>query len=682
VLQAADLPSFHSYGISTTRERIEAGAKFLATPKWSFAVNARQDNRDGAKLMGTVTRATGGDISAILADPIDQRKDQFLATAAYKSKKDFLQFSYSGSQFRNNVSSLTWTNWANPAVSSTMSSAPDNQAHQFTATGGHDFTTSTRLVANLSYGRNTQNGRYLTDASTPLVPATSLDGRVILKGGTLKLTSRPGKSLSLGLGYKFDERDNQTPVRIFGYYDANEAAGAANINAAFATALGQSLTTLKSNTNVNANRPYSRRLNQVTADADWRYTPGQTLKASAEWQKQERWCDGSWINCVNAANTTDKTAKLEWLANPTALLTARVAVSMAQRDVGAYNNDAFLALVPLANVSPSTATGGATAYSYMTANGLTAYGPTAGYLATTGNANLFFPLNNQLANATYGNQNRISEILGLRVYDQADRKRNRVSGALDWQAATAVSLHADGSFHKDYYDQSRYGLIELKDWTGNFEVAYTPHENLAMTAYYTRETRRANSAGNTYTANSAAANVNGFTAISGGCYATIALRNASNKIDSCLDWRTEMTDSTRLYGLSVNRSNLLAGKLNLGLQFVRSQAHSDNIVTGGNYVNNPLAVTGAAVGTTAAYYIRATPLPNVVSDSSEFRLNARYMLDASSALRLAYIYGDLSASDYAYEGMQYGGLAGVLPSGETAPRYIVHVITLSYTRKF
>jgi hypothetical protein len=51
-------------------------------------------------------------------------------------------------------------------------------------------------------------------------------------------------------------------------------------------------------------------------------------------------------------------------------------------------------------------------------------------------------------------------------------------------------------------------------------------------------------------------------------------------------------------------------------------------------------------------------------------------------LRIQYIYGDLSSNDYAYEGMQVGGLAGVLPSMETAPHYVVHVVALSYAHRF
>jgi putative beta-barrel porin MtrB/PioB len=264
----------------------------------------------------------------------------------------------------------------------------------------------------------------------------------------------------------------------------------------------------------------------------------------------------------------------------------------------------------------------------------------------------------------------------------ADRKRNRLRAAFDWQPTASLALQANLDYRKDDYTDSRYGLIGSRDWAGSLEGSYVPREDLNFTLFFTHEDQRANSAGNTYTANSAAANVNGFTAISGGCFATIALRNASNKIDPCLDWFTEMTDKTDTYGLTAEHKNLLASKLDIGAEVVFSRARSDNGVSGGNYANNPLAVTGATGVTVAAYYIPATALPTVLTNSVELRLNARYALSSASTLRLAYIYGDLTTNDYAYQGMQFGGLSGVLPSLETAPHYTVHVIALSYAHRY
>jgi hypothetical protein len=252
---AADLPLFSRYDLHTTRSRYDIGVRYLAPRDWEIAVNANRSDRTGAKPMGSVTRVTGGDIAAILADPIDQTTDLFTVSVAKRTKQDFLQLSYSGSKFTNHIDSLTWTNWASPATLMTMSSAPSNQAHALSLSAGHDFSRATRLVLTGAYGRNTQNGVFLTDASTPLVPTMSLDGLIVAQTYALKFTSRPTSRWNFGLGYKFDERDNRTAVRTFAYYDANEPAAATAINSAFSAALGVPPTLLGSNANVNASRP-------------------------------------------------------------------------------------------------------------------------------------------------------------------------------------------------------------------------------------------------------------------------------------------------------------------------------------------------------------------------------------------------------------------------------------------
>ena len=270
----------------------------------------------------------------------------------------------------------------------------------------------------------------------------------------------------------------------------------------------------------------------------------------------------------------------------------------------------------------------------------------------------------------------------MRRYNLADRDRNRIRASLDWQPTDKLSFQGNVDHYKDNFGASRYGLLGARDWATTLEASYVPGETMAFTVFATHEDQRQNSAGNTYTANSAASSVNGNTDISGGCFATIALRNASNKIDPCLDWATDMRNRIDLFGASMDRKSLFTSKLDLGAQLIVTRARSDNDVSGGNYANNPLAITGAPPGTIAAYYIAATALPTVVTDSLELRVNARYALSSASTLRFQYIYGDLSSSDYAYQGMQFGGLAGVLPSIETAPHYIVHVVAVSYAHRF
>ena len=680
-IQGADLPAFAEEDLYTLRKRYSAGVDLMPSPKWEFSVAGQHEERNGAKPMGSISATTGGDISTILADPIDQTTDTLSAKLGYHDRGEFIQLAYNGSIFKNHVDGLTWTNWAQPTSVMTMSSAPSNQSHQLALTAGYDFSPVTRLVGSAAYTRNTQNDNFLVDTSTPLVPRTSLDGLVITEAINLKLTSRPTKKLNLAFAYKFDEHDDKTPVSSYAFYDANGAPSGTNINPAFATALGVPAALLSNNVNVNSNRPYSRRLNQVTADADLKITPTETLKGSLGYNQLERWCTGTWIDCMDADKTREGTAALELRSNLTQSLNTSLGYTFSKRTSN-YNPDAFLALVPMANVSPTGALGGASAYSYLTENGLTGYGPVAGYAATTGNANLFFPLNNQLANTAYQNQNRISEIMGLLRYNSAPRTRDRVRGNANWQATDKLSLQGNLEFRADTYPDSTYGLLNDRDAAGTLEATLTPLPTLSMSLFFTYEDQRSQSGGNSYTANSAAANVSGFTAISGGCFPTIATRNASNKIDPCTNWETNMQNRTNVYGFSVDKKNLWKSRLDLGGQVSVTHAVDSNNVFGGNYVNNPLAVAGAPAGTTAAYYIHTSPLPPVLDDVLEVRLTARYALTKASTLRLTYIFADMSSSDYAYQGYQLGGLAAQLPSGQVSPHYVENVIVLAYSARF
>lgn len=685
-IQAADLPAFNNFDLHTKRTKYDGGFSYIFNTQWNLTASFRHEDKDGTKPMGTVTRFTGGDISTIIPDLIDQTHDQYNLGLNYKADKGFLQAAYYGSMFKNNVPSMSWANWATAggATVATMSSAPSNQYHQFGLTGGYNYSPSTKLVVNASYTRNTQNDSFLTDTGTPLVPTSSLNGLVVTKDLNAKLTLKPVKDLNIAANYKYDDRDNRTAVNTYGFYDASEVPAAANANTAWTTVLGLPANTLRSNINLNANRPYSKKINQFNFDADYMVAKGNWLKGGFDWQKIDRYCTGSWIDCVDANRTNENTLRAEWRANPVENVSGRLAYAYSKRTVSNYNENAFLALVPMANVVPTGAVT-ASAYATMQALGFNGYGPTAGLptVALTGNQLFFFPNNNALANGSgfYGNVNRISELNGMRRFFVADRNRDKLRSSINWQANEQLSFQGGLSYNKDEYANSRYGLQDAKNWALNLDGTYAT-ESFSLTVFYTYEDQRSRSAGNTYTANSTAVAVNTFTAISGGCFATIALRNASNKIDPCLDWTMDMRDKVDTFGIALKKNGLMSGKLDLGGEVLYNKARTDYTPTGGNYANNPLAVAGAPAGTIAAFYIPATPLPTVSTDTIEVRLNGKYAINKTSAVRLGYSFLHMKASDWAYEGMQYGGLSGALPSNEKAPNYNVHVVAVSYTYSF
>jgi MtrB/PioB family decaheme-associated outer membrane protein len=678
-IQAADLPAFHQVHLSTKRTQYGAGLAYEFNRHWQVTASYASEAKQGLKPMGSITRFTGGDISAVIPDLIDQNHEQINLGLNYHGEQLTLGAAYYGSLFVNNVTGMSWASWAAPGNTQTLGRAPSNQFHQLSLNGSYALSSSTRLSGNLSYGRSTQNETFLTDISTPFVPVTSLNGLLVSKGLNLKLQSRPLADLVVSASYKLDDRDNRTPVNTYAFYDAGEPKAGTSVFSAYFPGLGADTS------NINANLPYSKKLSQYTLEGDYAFMRGQALKAGLDYQTIDRHCAGTWITCTEASTMDETTARAEWRFNAVENLQARLGLSSARRTVNNYNENAFLSLVPAANLTPSTAPAGVTsAYAALTALGVNGWGVNAGLPTNplTGSQAFYFANNNPLANALYGNHNRISELPGMRLYNLADRKRDKLRAAANWQASDALSLQAGVDINNDRYGQSRYGLQSAKGWALNVEGNYEPNDKTSITLFYSHENQKTLSAGNTYTANSTATAVAGFTAISGGCFATIALRNASNKIDPCLDWQTDMHDQVGTLGLAYTQRGLAGGKLEFSAGLTYSAADTDINTIGGNYANNPLAVAGAPAGTVAAYYIAATPLPTVKTDTTELKLAARYALSKQRTVRLAYSWQHMKAVDWAYEGFQPGGLALVLPTYEQAPNYNVHTIAVSYIYSF
>jgi MtrB/PioB family decaheme-associated outer membrane protein len=680
---AADLPLFHTVDLFTERTRFDAAFNYRFDQSWLLDASFRPEHKNGFKPMGTVSRSTGSDISTIIPDMIDADHNQVNVGLSFKGAKSFAQAAYYGSYFANHVPSMSWQNWATPAATvNTISSAPGNSFSQFNVTGGVNLSATTKVVANSSYARTTQNDAFITDATTPVVPVTSLNALVLTRAFSAKLTSRPSKKLNLAAGYRYDDRDNRTGVHIFQYADAGEAP-AANVN--FPAGPNNPLGAMLAQ-NANANRPYGRTVNQVTADADYGIAKRQWIKLAYEFERIGRACANTWISCADADTTNEHTLRTEWRAGLGQDLSAKIGYAYLARRTPNYNENAFLALVPYANVSPAAAVGGATALSFMTGNGWTGWGPAAGYAPTAGNMNVFFPSNNALANAMYGNLNRISELPGMRRYYVADRNRNKVRSALSWQASDVLSLQAGLDLNRDIYPDSTYGVQNAKSWALDVDGSYTIADDLTASVWYTYENQRSLTAGNSYTANSnAIAATNGQPGVVGlsgnpcDSYSTMQERNNNNKLDPCLNWTSDMLDNVHTVGFGLTKK---AGSFDLSGNVIASRARWDNNVAGGSWANNILNGPGGAPTAIAAFFIPTSPVPTITTDTGELRLSGKYTIGALHAVRVSYAYMRMRSSDPAFEGMQVGSVGSLLPTNEQPFNYSVSVVGVSYILSF
>jgi hypothetical protein len=735
---AADLPLFHNVDLSTKRTKTDVGFGYNIDSQWAVMGSFRREDKDGYKPMSTVSRQNA-EIATTIADKIDTTTDQYNLSLGYTDETKFLKAAYYGSIFKNNVTSMTWSDWssANPnGQPLTMSSAPDNEYHQFSLTGGYNFDKNTKLVLDGSYARSTQNAQFITGGLgvTELgmgVPATSANALVVTKAFNAKLTAKPIKDWSFAANYKYDDRDNRTPVNNYAFGEVGQTVGGAvpatgsalwntamlgwTPAAGFVDAAGN----ITSAANIEANRPYSKTVNQLNLDATYAYTKGQAIKFGYDYQQIDRSCTGTWIDCVDADKTKENTLRADWRGKLSEDLNAKVGYARSERKVDNYNENAFLALVPMAQYAPAGATtnanaGGLSLYQTMQAFGITGMGLNTGYL-TAAQLTAMFPtatatqikaLNyyfgsaassngtGPAANALYASGNRISELIGMRRFNMADRDRDAVKASLDLQATEQLSLQGGLKYLNDDYSNSVYGLTGAKTWGLNLDATYAASENLSIGAFYSyedRDSKMANDAfgtNNNGTGNNATVSVGGVatgaTAVSGGCYTTVSDKNLNAKTDPCLKWGADMHDKVDTLGLSLKQKNLMAGKLDLTGGLTYSRATTDTNVTGGSYLQNPLLTASTGQGTsTAFYYLPATALPTVTTDTVELRLNGKYKIDKASAVHLGYTYLHMKNVDYAYDGMQTATVVGsTMPTNETAPVYTVHIVGASYIHNF
>jgi hypothetical protein len=258
-----------------------------------------------------------------------------------------------------------------------------------------------------------------------------------------------------------------------------------------------------------------------------------------------------------------------------------------------------------------------------------------------------------------------------------------VRGTLNWDANEKFSLTGNVEYTDDDYTDSTFGLKGAKNLAVSLEAGYAVNGNFNLSAFYTYEEQKVNTAGASYSAGqitntATVGGVAGNTVVSGGCFATVAEKNSNAKIDPCLNWATDMKDKINTVGANFKYAGLMAGKLDLWGDLLYSEARTNVGVTGGTYANSPFAVSGQPAVVPAAFFIPAANLPEVESKLFALRITGQYLLDKASALRLSYWYQHLSSNDFAYDGMQYGTITSVIPTNQVAPSYNVSVIGLSY----
>ena len=269
-----DLDTYlHGFEVQTKRERIKAGASFIAKQRWLFDIDFSHENKQGVDVIGgaiyngttNVVRFTS---TSLLPEPIDQDTDLVNATLSYAGEEGQVDLTYHASFFNNTYASLSWQDPFNPATGQgSMALAPDNEFHQLSLTAGYSLPYRSRLTGVASMGRMTQNQNFQPYSVGGTVPTNeSLDGEVWVLNGQLKLSSRPITKLRLNADLIYDERDNQTPVETYSYtvLDSTVPGGAVT------------------------NNPYSYKKTRFNLDGNYRFNAIVSLRGGYKYNAMER----------------------------------------------------------------------------------------------------------------------------------------------------------------------------------------------------------------------------------------------------------------------------------------------------------------------------------------------------------------------------------------------------------
>lgn len=210
-------PSPYELQLKTKREAIGMGFSKKLGNGFGFEVSARNEEKNGARVFGR------GPNFEFNPEPIDSTTRQLEARLNYSREKLSLSATYYGTWYDNANKGLN-TTFANGYTSTAYNPQglpPDNQSHQLSLAGNYSFSPTTHGTFKLARAIATQDDNFMTGVGN-LAPAvlaagrTNLGGRVETALMQVGLTARPMPKLSLLANFRYEDRDDKTPVLKYG----------------------------------------------------------------------------------------------------------------------------------------------------------------------------------------------------------------------------------------------------------------------------------------------------------------------------------------------------------------------------------------------------------------------------------------------------------------------------------
>jgi len=202
--QTVDGEPFRDVQLKTERRTTTFGFNKWLAKDMTFQMRLRDEEKTGSRLFGR----TGFDF---LAEPIDSRTQALEATLGYAGNQWQLSGGYTGSWYNNENTALYGIGGSGAAYSP-IGLPPDSEAHRLHLAGGYNFTPETRGTFQIAYNRALQHDEFIV----PSLPGnSSLDGRVDTTQMQVGVSSRPMNKLSLLANFRYEDRDDKTPIRLY-----------------------------------------------------------------------------------------------------------------------------------------------------------------------------------------------------------------------------------------------------------------------------------------------------------------------------------------------------------------------------------------------------------------------------------------------------------------------------------
>ena len=123
-----------------------------------------------------------------------------------------------GSLFNGALSLLPLTAGLQAYLQQPLALAPDNQAHQLDLAGVYDINSANRVTFKLARSIASQNANFAQAGLSAGAPSgvQALGGHLTSDWARLGLVSRPSAKLSLSADWRYDNRDDATPLQQYG----------------------------------------------------------------------------------------------------------------------------------------------------------------------------------------------------------------------------------------------------------------------------------------------------------------------------------------------------------------------------------------------------------------------------------------------------------------------------------